>query len=248
MFSKLLNKLFGSDNHSSSNIIQYGNGKTVVTNSIVGGSIIINGNTISGANGNEFIKGNGKIASLEKEISNFSSIVAESVVSVNVVIANENKCEVTADENILEFIELKVKNDELRIGLKKNVSFTTSNPVVVNISTVSLKEVSLCGSATISVSNILQNTFRASFKGSGEINLSGETNELLLNMTGSGDIDAEELISKSLLVNAKGSGYIGANAKEEATVNLMGSGSVKVYGETLRKNKNIMGSGSVKFK
>ncbi len=85
-------------------------------------------------------------------------------------------------------------------------------------------------------------------KGSGEINLSGETNELLLNMTGSGDIDAEELISKSLLVNAKGSGYISANAKEEATVNLMGSGSVKVYGETLRKNKNIMGSGSVKFK
>lgn len=247
MFSKLLNKLFGSNNHSSSNIIQYGNGKTVVTNSIVGGSII-NGNTISGANGNEFIKGNGKITSLEKEISNFSSIVAESVVSVNVVIANENKCEVTADENILEFIELKVKNDELRIGLKKNVSFTTSNPVVVNISTVSLKEVSLCGSATISVSNILQNTFRASLKGSGEINLSGETNELLLNMTGSGDIDAEELISKSLLVNAKGSGYIGANAKEEATVNLMGSGSVKVYGETLRKNKNIMGSGSVKFK
>ena len=248
MFSKLLNKLFGSDNHSSSNIIQYGNGKTVVTNSIVGGSIIINGNTISGANGNEFIKGNGKITSLEKEISNFSSILAESVVSVNVVIANENKCEVTADENILEFIELKVKNDELRIGLKKNVSFTTSNPVVVNISTVSLKEVSLCGSATISVSNILQNTFRASLKGSGEINLSGETNELLLNMTGSGDIDAEELISKSLLVNAKGSGYISANAKEEATVNLMGSGSVKVYGETLRKNKNIMGSGSVKFK
>lgn len=248
MFSKLLNKLFGSDNHSSSNIIQYGNGKTVVTNSIVGGSIIINGNTISGANGNEFIKGNGKIASLEKEISNFSSILAESVVSVNVVIANENKCEVTADENILEFIELKVKNDELRIGLKENVSFTTSNPVVVNISTVSLKEVSLCGSATISVSNILQNTFRASLKGSGEINLSGETNELLLNMTGSGDIDAEELISKSLLVNAKGSGYISANAKEEATVNLMGSGSVKVYGETLRKNKNIMGSGSVKFK
>ena len=36
--------------------------------------------------------------------------------------------------------------------------------------------------------------------------------------------------------------------KQEATVNLMGSGSVKVYGETLRKNKNIMGSGSVKFK
>lgn len=248
MFSKLLNKLFGSDNHSSSNIIQYGNRKTVVTNSIVGGSIIINGNTISGANGNEFIKGNGKITSLEKEISNFSSILAESVVSVNVVIANENKCEVTADENILEFIELKVKNDELRIGLKENVSFTTSNPVVVNISTVSLKEVSLCGSATISVSNILQNTFRASLKGSGEINLSGKTNELLLNMTGSGEIDAEELISKSLLVNAKGSGYISANAKEEATVNLMGSGSVKVYGETLRKNKNIMGSGSVKFK
>ena len=248
MFSKLLNKLFGSDNHSSSNIIQYGNRKTVVTNSIVGGSIIINGNTISGANGNEFIKGNGKITSLEKEISNFSSILAESVVSVNVVIANENKCEVTADENILEFIELKVKNDELRIGIKENVSFTTSNPVVVNISTVSLKEVSLCGSATISVSNILQNTFRASLKGSGEINLSGKTNELLLNMTGSGEIDAEELISKSLLVNAKGSGYISANAKEEATVNLMGSGSVKVYGETLRKNKNIMGSGSVKFK
>lgn len=251
MISKFINKLINSlskNNVSTSNIINYGNGKTVIRNSVVGGSITINGNNITGINSENLIKGNGNLISIKRDIEDFSSIMLESSISVNLIISEEKNCEIIADENILDLIEVNVKKGVLKVGIKENSSFTTSNKISVNITNPKLNEVSLCGSSNISVSKISQDMLSVTLKGSGDIDLSGEVNNLYVNLTGSGDIDAEDLISKSVIVNLKGSGSVESTAIESANVNLVGSGNVKIYGKTLRTNKNVMGSGNVKFK
>ena len=104
----------------------------------------------------------------------------------------------------------------------------------------------LSGSGDIHLQKLKAEETDASVNGSGDMSLEGEgsTQNLELNIVGSGDIDFRDLNAHSIEINIVGSGSARVGASEELDVTIMGSGDV-VYGGRPDIDQSVMGSGSV---
>ncbi len=170
--------------------------------------------------------------------------------------------EVTAAKNIIDNLDLEVKNNVLHIGFKKSVKrIKTLN---FNISIPSIHELvmtgsgnlhakgfetqnelylAMTGSGNMNVDNGANN-LTAKLSGSGNINVSGEANQGSFVVTGSGNIRAKSLVMSGADAKVTGSGGIAIACNEQLNANITGSGSIDVYGKPNIKSR-VTGSGKV---
>ncbi|MEE8331486.1 MAG: DUF2807 domain-containing protein, partial [Acidimicrobiia bacterium] len=80
--------------------------------------------------------------------------------------------------------------------------------------------------------------------GSADIELVGAAESLSIVISGSGDIDASDLVTKTGSVRISGSGDILVNATDELDITISGSGKVEYIGSPI-VNQTISGTGSV---
>lgn len=178
----------------------------------------------------------------------FNRLNVNGVFEVLFEISEKPFVDVSADDNLIDFIQLDYTEGLLDIGLVPNVGFKTKSPLQVKIGHPYLDSVELKGSGDIRVSNLNQNSISATVRGSGDIELSGIVKEAMLEVSGSGDIEADELKSDHLTARLKGSGDIEATALESAQAYLSGSGDIKIFGNPPIKHQDKKGSGKIKFK
>jgi hypothetical protein len=84
--------------------------------------------------------------------------------------------------------------------------------------------------------------------GSGEIDLTGNVENLEATVTGSGEIDAEKLIAQSATTLVSGSGEIEVQAMNILEATIQGSGDINYIGTPKMINKKIVGSGEISQK
>lgn len=75
--------------------------------------------------------------------------------------------------------------------------------------------------------------------GHGTLILAGKCKEAKLNLTGTGVIQADELVAEDANVSAKGTGSVGVNAVKSLNVYGMGSTSVYYIGQPEIKNRSV---------
>jgi len=88
-------------------------------------------------------------------------------------------------------------------------------------------------------------TISANIGGSGNIKLSGNSNELTCSIAGSGSIKAYELNTNSLNANIAGSGSIRTTVKTKIKAKVVGSGSIYYKGNPTHIDTKSVGSGDV---
>ncbi|MBQ3733940.1 MAG: DUF2807 domain-containing protein [Bacteroidales bacterium] len=87
------------------------------------------------------ITGSGKVIAQHRELEAFTSVNSPSTVDVT-IIKNEKSCaEVTADNNLMEFVLTEVENGVLTISMKRGFSYNSPH-ITVTIYTPHLSEVS----------------------------------------------------------------------------------------------------------
>lgn len=169
----------------------------------------------------------------EKEnraITDFTQISYSLPGSLEIVQADKVSLVLEGDQEDLNKIITKVEGDHLKIYAKGSSSGLGDIKVYVSIK--ELSELSVAGSGDAVVKSALK------------------TEQLELHLSGSGNIQCEELICKELEVNIAGSGdiYVGGEAEEEIELNIAGSGDVKAENlKTSEAEVNIAGSGSAKI-
>lgn len=84
-----------------------------------------------------------------------------------------------------------------------------------------------------------------SLTGSGDIAISGKCENLIAQLSGSGDINTQGLVAKNGVVNLVGSGDLACNVAGSLSANLVGSGDIKVFGSPSKKHLNKVGSGRI---
>lgn len=161
-------------------------------------------------------------------------------VPIEVVISDEEFIEITADDNLIDLIEVSYYRHFLSVGLKHYNRITPKIPMLIKVSTAVLKEVNTTGSANIKVSNINQDSFIACTRGVGAINLAGEVHHLTLHTLGAGDIDAKDLRANVLFASIYSSGNITSTCVFDVTTTIGGSGNITVYKN--RKEVEVVGS------
>lgn len=213
--------------------------------SITGNNVTFDGYSLS----QDCIKGSGIAKTIIMNAKPFSRANITGSVDVDFVISkSEQVIEITADDNLISFIDISYSEDSIFISYKDGANFSTCQPIKVNITCPVLEVIESTGSSDVTVSNLDQDKLCISVDGSAYISLNGHAEHAIFSIKGSGAIKAKKLEVNTLKVSISGSGDVKVTAKKSAHIRVSGSGSVKVYGNPVEKSSECNGSGEIKFK
>jgi len=212
------------------------------------------------------IRGNGEKTTLDRSVEAYENIKVSGSYVVTIVDGNAGSISITADENLLEYIETKVKNGTLSIRNKKGYRLRYKEKIEITLTANFLEKVVLSGSGRINSDhkikgeemkfyvsgsgrvafNIDASEIDVKVSGSGKVNLKGETNGADFSISGSGNIDGIDLETKDLEVNISGSGDALVNVTEQLKAFISGSGKVKYKSDgDIRIETKVSGSGKI---
>jgi len=203
--------------------------------------------------GNKTIKGSGNIVTQTYDVSAFDEICLSLPATVNFTVSNDYTCAIRVDENLLEYLDIKVKGNELHMEKQKEHKNTNlrATEFVIDVTAPSLDEINVAGSGTFKSHSPLEGEkIEANVAGSGDIifNKTVTVQEIKLNVAGSGDLFCNELIADKLECNIAGSGDLKVpnGTVSEAKAGVAGSGDIVLTCDIENLEANIAGSGDIK--
>lgn len=213
----------------------------------------------------EKIKGNGNVVTVNRSTSDYDGIGVGGSFDVVLIKGKEGKIKIEGEENIIPYIETKIKGSTLEIKFKKNTNIRTTRKLVVTVPYTDISKVSLGGSGNITNTGVIESDdlkvslggsgnitlaveadeVTSSIGGSGNIKLNGSSEELTCSIAGSGSIKAYELSTVTLNANIAGSGSIRTTVKTKIKAKVVGSGSIYYKGNPKYIDTKSVGSGDV---
>lgn len=213
------------------------------------------------------IKGDGPVVTEYRNVSNFRSVNNSIDGDLHFTPGNSYNVEIRAQQNILDIIEARTSNGELKIRYDGNYNigrhdridiyvtcpspngFTISGSGNIDVTRaldVSDMRLRIAGSGAINLNELVANDINASISGSGDINVSaGKANTASYQIDGSGSIDLLDVVVKDVMTTTRGSGNTRVHATDNLDVNISGSGDV-IYKGNPHINTRISGSGNVR--
>lgn len=193
-------------------------------------------------------------------LKGFSSIESNSIIDVEYTQSSGfTKVEVTAPENLMQYVDIRMAGGKLVIGCKK---FTTRNfsgkyNITAKIAAPSVNEFVSNGTGDFTFMNALKATdkitlesngtgdfngptvicdrLKASLNGTGDIEIASVDSKLAeLNLTGTGDIDIISLRADDAKIALNGTGDFELKTLSATSVeaNLSGTGDIEICGGT----------------
>lgn len=171
-------------------------------------------------------KGSGNVIRQERSAGDFSSVKLNGSANVIIEQGDKNSIYVETDDNIMEFIETKISGGVLDIDCNQSISPTK---LVVYVMMKNVKELSIFGSGDIFGKYLIK------------------SNDLTLNLSGSGDINLKQLEAEALKASVNGSGDIEASGSAKSTtLELKGSGDISFKNlQTNSCEAEVIGSGDI---
>ena len=121
----------------------------------------------------ETIKGNGVVKKETREVSDYTSLVSQGSMNVQIAYGNSNSITVEADENLLPHIETVVESGKLIIRSKNKVNLKSKSKMVVHVPMTKINSLQLSGSGNINGDGAFSNSGKTeiAISGSGNIKL-----------------------------------------------------------------------------
>lgn len=199
------------------------------------------------------IEAAGSYKSKTVEVGAFRKITVNGNIRVNYT-PNDAKASIkfVAPQNIVDLVEIKVKDANLTIGYKDGYSVEMKNDsVVVDMSAPIVSEMALNGSGDIRMKGkVKTSNFTSALNGSGDM-VFGDIDVEVLSVTlnGSGDVNIGNVKSSNCDMSLNGSGDVNAKSVAVAAFNLSlnGSGDMNVWKVTTTNSiLSLNGSGDMK--
>jgi len=208
-------------------------------------------NYSSGNWGSKKVIASNKYVTKDIKVDNFKKIsVAGSPDVTFTQKSGRPEVEVYTSDNIVDLLDIKVKDNTLYIGFKKDVNVSYKK-LEVRVSAETLNGISVAGSGDVFLKNGLQTNDNLSINvaGSGDINADNITcNNLKVSVAGSGDMVLRNVTATGTEASVAGSGSATiTGTTQTATYSVAGSGDLLTEGyEAQRVTASVAGSGSIK--
>ncbi len=189
---------------------------------------------------------------VDREVGPFTKLELSVAADLHLTQGDTHKLVLEGDEDDLEDIETEVRGGTLKIEHKKAFHFGSNDRITIYVTMKDIEELSVGGSGNIEAETpIRSGDIELNVSGSGEINIDElEASNAELSISGSGDIYLSGSKSlKSLECDISGSGELHADRLKAGTADLdiSGSGGCKVH-VTDELEVDISGSGKVRYK
>lgn len=209
------------------------------------------------------VKGSGALVDKNFDVSNFDAIEVSGGFDVRLIQGNSEGLVLSAQENLFEYIVVKVENGVLKIYPERNFLQTKGLYAKINLKTISgLKvsgggdvttenildvpkiDINLSGGGDLS-SNLKTGGLKCNISGGGDAKIDGEINNYEINLSGGGDVNSNinsENISCS--ISGGGDATFKNNAKaENVDVSVSGGGDISCSIEAQKARLSISGGG-----
>lgn len=189
------------------------------------------------------INGSGNLVNETREVNEFTRVSSEGVFEVNITEDESQLVEVTADDNVMQYVKTTVSSNQLSLYLKDgnygNITLKS------DIKVADLNGISNSGTGNIKAYNVDEEAdFNVLNSGTANITIQGESDGLEIMNEGTGDFKGFDFEVNSCQVENIGSGDIQVNCKESLDIKITGSGNVYYKGHP-SINVDISGSGKV---
>lgn len=229
---------------------------------------------VASINNSNVIDGDRNIVKVEKQLSsstyelNITEMRFQEAGNIILRESDDRKISVSTDNNIMDNINIDIDDVHKKINItsaNSNKYKFTEFVIEVSVPVTGVKvggafkfdaeikdmdSFSFTSSGTsdgkFAINNVRKTVF--DLKGASDLELSGNTDVFEADISGAGDIKADELKTRECETNISGSGGLKIYTSEILKVNIQGAGKVIYDGNPSKVEKNIMGSGSVKHK
>lgn len=211
------------------------------------------------------IQGNGNIQTQSREIGDFDRIQSSGPFDISLTQGDASSVKVEADENLLPYIITEAKGNTLVLKTKKNINIEPSHKITVEVTVKNLEEVKMNGAGALKSTNALRpDHLSITVSGSGNIDLTLKSNALRLDISGStkaifkgsctytefiisgtANINADNMISDNAQIVVSGVGKVYVNAQKKLNVYVSGVGKIWYKGNPAI-SKSVSGMSSVK--
>ena len=194
-----------------------------------------------------FLEGNGIMETEFRRASGFDAVSSSGDFDVTIVPGDKYSVEITAESNLLSYIETDVVGNTLKIRTRGLYSLRDHRTIEIYITTPVLNGVALSGSGIIKTGSFMSDNFRVTLSGSGDIDTQISSETLKANVSGSGSIFIEGDTFESEFV-ISGSGKIKSYNLEQNICQATISGSGDMYVNVSEAiDAHISGSGRVYY-
>ena len=214
-------------------------------------------------------RGSGNVQTESREIHDFDRVIVSGTSELSITQGETESLTVTADNNLMRYIETDVRDGTLYIRNKEGISpsqpiqfkLTVKEVVVLDISGIVNAEtgdiatkqldIFVSGTSTLQMGSLDTQKLTVHLNGSTKVELTGpgETVEQRILMNGSNTYYAPELRIQSVDINTSGSNSATVWATEFLNIDTSGMGNVDYYGnpqvtQSGSGNTNINGLGN----
>jgi hypothetical protein len=140
-----------------------------------------------------------------------------------------------------------IANVELRGGrLTLNCRWlTTTRDIEVALPGRVFRRIGISGSARVVIENLSQPDLAIAISGNGSLAAQGTVERLSIAVSGSGNAKLAEVSAKQLTAKISGRGNVEAAPKEDADINISGSGNVLLLTRPAHLSTRVSGSGRI---
>jgi len=170
------------------------------------------------------VKGSGTRKTEERSVPAFSAMSVSGAFEVAVAIGPERNVSISADDNVLPFIRVEVKDDKLEVSTTQ--AFDTAQSPSVSVKTPRLDAFSTSGAAKVTIEGVRGEAFRISTSGASDLTARGKVDRLTIDASGAGRIALGDLSALDVDVHMSGGGDMDLFAT--ATVKGTASGAGKI--------------------
>lgn len=201
--------------------------------------------------GSDYVKGNGAATTETRSIASATGLRIENRhrvdMDVEVKVGGAPSLVIEGDDNLVPLVHTEVRGDTLRVWTEARMD--SRNPIHVRYTVQRLDKLESMGSVRTEVQGLPGGPLAVSHTGSGYLELRGRVDRLDVRHSGSGQLYADGLESKTAVVDMVGSGRvnIGSVRGDSLRVSSSGSGSFYARGIVHTLDVQVQGSGSAQL-
>ena len=193
----------------------------------------------------ETIRGSGNVVTEERKVSGFTAVSLQGVGELVIDQTGSESLTVTGDDNLLPYVETRVRGSQLIISIKDNMLFSNVTGLTYYVTVNKIDSVELEGAGNVLVSNLDNDDWYVNLAGTGNITVAGQVDQQTVEIDGAGAYTADELASREATVEQNGAGMVVVQVREQLDVRIDGLGTVEYIGDP-SVTKTINGLGTVR--
>jgi len=213
------------------------------------------------------IPGSGNLTTETHDLSDFSRIEAHNGFELEITMSNTFSIEITADDNVQEYVEVEKSGNTLSIRLL-GTRFYDSVTLRARVTMPDLYKIELTGGSQAAISgfssahdfeadlsggsqlsgDITAGDAEFELSGGSQVSLEGSGDDLFINASGGSQLDLEDFLIDNADINLSGGSWATININGILDANLSGGSRVEYVGDPNLGDINLSGASTVSQK